>query len=173
MAGLWLAGEVVNHVGIYGSKAAEGLSAFQRRSCTSWFFQTNYTSWYLEHFLWNWSQVNATGSHITWTSVDPDLCCHMASLSHNELIVDAQCLYGFSEYIIIAVICWRSVTLDILHNVYLVRVHHHCSNVLAFCHLRYTYRSMLLSINHSWHLVASNTLCRWALGLEQEIILWP
>ena len=25
LAGLWLAGEVVNHVGIYGSKAAEGL----------------------------------------------------------------------------------------------------------------------------------------------------
>ena len=25
--------QVVNHVGIYGSKAAEGLSAFQRRSC--------------------------------------------------------------------------------------------------------------------------------------------
>ena len=35
LAGLWLAGEVVNHVGIYGSKAAEGLSAFQRRSCYS------------------------------------------------------------------------------------------------------------------------------------------
>ena len=33
LAGLWLAGEVVNHVGIYGSKAAEGLSAFQRRPC--------------------------------------------------------------------------------------------------------------------------------------------
>ena len=33
LAGLWMAGEVVNHVGIYGSKAAEGLSAFQRRSC--------------------------------------------------------------------------------------------------------------------------------------------
>ena len=33
LAGLWLAGEVVNHVGIYGSKAAEGVSAFQRRSC--------------------------------------------------------------------------------------------------------------------------------------------
>ena len=33
LAGLWLADEVVNHVGIYGSKAAEGLSAFQRRSC--------------------------------------------------------------------------------------------------------------------------------------------
>ena len=31
--GLWLAGEVVNHVGIYGSKVAEGLSALQRRSC--------------------------------------------------------------------------------------------------------------------------------------------
>ena len=28
LAGLWLAGEVFNHVGIYGSKAAEGLSAF-------------------------------------------------------------------------------------------------------------------------------------------------
>ena len=33
LAGLWLAGEVVNHVGMYGSKAAEGLSAFQRQSC--------------------------------------------------------------------------------------------------------------------------------------------
>ena len=33
LAGLWLAGEMVNHVGIYESKAAEGLSAFQRRSC--------------------------------------------------------------------------------------------------------------------------------------------
>ena len=33
LAGLWLAGEVVNHVGIYGSKAAEGLWAFQRWSC--------------------------------------------------------------------------------------------------------------------------------------------
>ena len=33
LAGLWLAGEVVNHVGIYGSKVAEGLSAYQRRSC--------------------------------------------------------------------------------------------------------------------------------------------
>ena len=33
LAGLWLVGEVVHHVGIYGSKAAEGLSAFQRRSC--------------------------------------------------------------------------------------------------------------------------------------------
>ena len=33
LAGLWLAGEVVDHIGIYGSKAAEGLSAFQRRSC--------------------------------------------------------------------------------------------------------------------------------------------
>ena len=23
---------------------------------------------------------------ITWAKVDPDLCCHMASLGHNELI---------------------------------------------------------------------------------------
>ena len=30
---LWLAGEVVNHVGLYWSKVAEGYSAFQRRSC--------------------------------------------------------------------------------------------------------------------------------------------
>ena len=33
LSGLWLAGEVVNHVGIYGSKAAEGLLVFQRWSC--------------------------------------------------------------------------------------------------------------------------------------------
>ena len=34
LAGLWLVGEVVNHVGLYGSKVAEGCSAFQRRSCS-------------------------------------------------------------------------------------------------------------------------------------------
>ena len=28
---------MVNHIGIYGSKAAEGLSAFQRRSCAYYF----------------------------------------------------------------------------------------------------------------------------------------
>ena len=33
LTGLWLAGVVVNHVGIYGAKLAEGLLAFQRRSC--------------------------------------------------------------------------------------------------------------------------------------------
>ena len=36
LAGLWLAGEVVNHVGLYGSKVAEGLSVFQHRSCKLW-----------------------------------------------------------------------------------------------------------------------------------------
>ena len=35
LEGLWLAGEMVDHIGIYGSKVAEGLSAFQRRSCTN------------------------------------------------------------------------------------------------------------------------------------------
>ena len=34
LAGLWLVGEVINHVGLYGSKVAEGCSAFQRRSCS-------------------------------------------------------------------------------------------------------------------------------------------
>ena len=33
LVGLWLAGEMVDHIGIYGFKVAEGLSAFQRRSC--------------------------------------------------------------------------------------------------------------------------------------------
>ena len=33
LTGLWLVGVVVNPVGMYGSKVAEGLSAFQRRSC--------------------------------------------------------------------------------------------------------------------------------------------
>ena len=32
LAGLWLAGEMVNRIGIYGSKVADGLSAFQRQS---------------------------------------------------------------------------------------------------------------------------------------------
>ena len=44
LAGLWLAGEMVDHIGIYGSKVAEGLSAFQRRSC--WKFGTgNEMNW--------------------------------------------------------------------------------------------------------------------------------
>ena len=33
LAGLWLVGEMDNHVGIYGSKVAEGFSALQRQSC--------------------------------------------------------------------------------------------------------------------------------------------
>ena len=33
LAGLWLVGEVDNHVAIYGSKVAKGFSAFQCRSC--------------------------------------------------------------------------------------------------------------------------------------------
>ena len=33
LADLWLVGEMVNRIGIYGSKVAEGLSAFQLRSC--------------------------------------------------------------------------------------------------------------------------------------------
>ena len=33
LAGLWLVGEVDNHVAIYRSEVAEGFSAFQRRSC--------------------------------------------------------------------------------------------------------------------------------------------
>ena len=36
LAGLWLLGEVDNHVAICGSKVAEGFSAFQRRSCVEW-----------------------------------------------------------------------------------------------------------------------------------------
>ena len=33
LADLWLVDEMVNRIGIYGSKVAEGLSAFQRQSC--------------------------------------------------------------------------------------------------------------------------------------------
>ena len=40
LSGLWLAGEMVNRVGIYGSKVAVGLSAFQRRPCISVFAQS-------------------------------------------------------------------------------------------------------------------------------------
>ena len=33
LADMWLVGEVVNHVGLYGCKAAESYSAFQHRCC--------------------------------------------------------------------------------------------------------------------------------------------
>ena len=34
---MWLVGEVDNHVAIYGSRVAEGFSAFQRRSCIRYY----------------------------------------------------------------------------------------------------------------------------------------
>ena len=43
-AGLWLAGKMLNRIGIYGSKVAEGLSAFQRRSCIIHYFNDVFNS---------------------------------------------------------------------------------------------------------------------------------
>ena len=40
---------MVNHIGIYGSKAAEGLSAFQRRSCISFEVQRGLSKLYSIH----------------------------------------------------------------------------------------------------------------------------
>ena len=63
LAGLWLAGEVVNHVGLYESKVAEGCSAFQRRSCYC-------------HVIHIWKI-----QQIIYTSIHP--CCY--HLAHNSL----------------------------------------------------------------------------------------
>ena len=54
LVGLWLVGEMDNHVGIYGSKVAEGFSAFQRRSCSNcgWKFDRKF-----DFFFWGWSFV--------------------------------------------------------------------------------------------------------------------
>ena len=46
LAGLWLSGEMVNRIGIYGSKVAEGLSAFQPRSC---YFCHCFSKWLPQH----------------------------------------------------------------------------------------------------------------------------
>ena len=43
---LWLVGEVDNHVAIYGSRVAEGFSAFQRRSCAPSCLWTRWTCCY-------------------------------------------------------------------------------------------------------------------------------
>ena len=65
LTGLWLAGVVVNHVGIYGSKVAEGLSAFQRRSCLS--YRISFISYY--PYLWHGGHIDEASSilskHIT------------------------------------------------------------------------------------------------------------
>ena len=59
LAGLWLVGEVVNHVGLYGSKVAEGCSAFQRRSCIILY-------WF--HFLYKSGQPDVCLLfHWSWT----------------------------------------------------------------------------------------------------------
>ena len=57
LAGLWLADEVVNRVGIYGSKAADYFSAFQRRSCLASWWTNNPIVGGLK--LYN-AQINAT-----------------------------------------------------------------------------------------------------------------
>ena len=57
LAGLWLAGEVVNHVGIYGFKAAEGLSAFQRRSCISWHHRAQLMTFQSGQLLLKWNNL--------------------------------------------------------------------------------------------------------------------
>ena len=47
-------------------------------------FQTDFSDWWLRHFLWNCPNMNVIGLH--WWSVNPDFCRHMASLGHNELM---------------------------------------------------------------------------------------
>ena len=50
MAGLWLAGEVVNHVGIDGYKVADGFLAFERRSCFYNFKTMKTTTFRIHHW---------------------------------------------------------------------------------------------------------------------------
>ena len=56
MAGLWWVSEVVNHVGLYGSKVAEGCWAFQCRSCL--FSHRSHIYWF---FL---KKLNMVSQHI-------------------------------------------------------------------------------------------------------------
>ena len=59
---------------------------------------------YIGHSLWTCPQVNTAKPHwwlvnigsgrqqaITWANVNPNLCCHMASLGHNELTILGCC----------------------------------------------------------------------------------
>ena len=73
LAGLWLVGEVVNHVGLYGSKVAEGCSAFQRRSCPD-FSSTCFeiSIWNLVYTLSRWHDMSSL-SYITIGSLWPSL----------------------------------------------------------------------------------------------------
>ena len=57
LAGLWLVGEVGNHVAIYGSKVAEGFSAFQRRSCMICLLFASGASWHFSFDSWAWVLV--------------------------------------------------------------------------------------------------------------------
>ena len=63
-------------------------------------FQNNFSDDDVSYVLWNWMSLDLTDNEstlvqviawccqatsVTWASVDPDLCCHVASLGHNEL----------------------------------------------------------------------------------------
>ena len=85
LAGLWLVGEVVNHVGLYGSKVAEGCSAFQRRSCINiagLCIGDRCRILLLGYLLTQWRKITVRYcSNLRWQSVfchsDRWLCCDM------------------------------------------------------------------------------------------------
>ena len=72
LAGLWLAGEIVDHIGIYGSKVAEGLSAFQRRSCL---------------LSWCNSGLISMSLSITWHFIFNTLCLHHCFVKKGSLFL--------------------------------------------------------------------------------------
>ena len=71
MADLWLVGEMVNRIGIYGSKVAEGLSAFQRRSCCCLFL-----------LLVNWLYFNLSSCYYHIFVVLLCVCVCVCELNH-------------------------------------------------------------------------------------------
>ena len=64
-----------------------------RWSCNHQLVTSHIKDRYLEHHLWNCLQLNASRRlgavrhrAITWANADPDLWCHMVSLSHKLVI---------------------------------------------------------------------------------------
>ena len=94
--GLWLVGKMNNHVGIYGSKVAEGFSAFQRRSCLS--FVSTAMAQVIEILPYNvrLHRLRPKGQHgsILFNSLRP-IAAYMHQQTKPTLVqIMACCLFG-------------------------------------------------------------------------------
>ena len=110
LAGLWLSGKVVNHVGIDGSKFVDGFLAFKRRSCFYYFKTMKTTTFRMHHWrnmlLALWPNTNFLLMYLNYCSdSEKHILCDANILSqwcHRNHCISKQmqfdCLFSASKW---------------------------------------------------------------------------